>query len=158
MATIHDKLSKDANELTSTTSQKGHADQISVWTRGGGKKSATDLFAGEWTQDLSKTRLRQGTVLKIEASGKDGVHFSGDFSYSARFDGKEYDLKNSTNDTVTLQLVDSHTVDSIYRRGDQITQTDRWVVSADGGEMTLTTTGTLETGQTVKETMVFRKQ
>ena len=157
VATIRDKLSTSANELTSTTSQKGRADQISVWTRSGGKRAANDLFAGEWTQDLSKTRLRQGMALKIEPDGKDGIRFSGDFSYSARFDGKEHDLKNSKNDTVTLQLVDARTVDSIYRRDDQIAQKDRWVVSADGAEMTLTTTGTLETGQHVKETMVFRR-
>jgi hypothetical protein len=157
VVTIHDKLSNDGNELTSRTSQNGRADRITVWTRTGGKKSANDPFAGEWTQDPSKTRLRQGIALKIEAAGNDGVHFSGDFSYSARFDGKEYDLKNSVNDTVSLQLVDSHTVDSIYRRGDQVTQTDRWVVSADGAEMTLTTTGTLETAQQIKETLVFRK-
>ncbi len=158
VATIRDKLSSDASELTSTTSQNGRADRITVWKRSGGKKSATDLFAGEWTQDLSKTRLRQGLPLKIEADGKDGVRFSGDFSYAARFDGKEYDLKNSRNDTVSLQLVDAHTVDSIYRRDDQITQTDQWAVSPDGAEMTLTTSGTLETGQQVKETLVFRKQ
>jgi hypothetical protein len=158
VTTIHDKLSKDANELTSTNSQNGRADKITVWTRSGGKKSAVDLFAGEWTEDLSKTRLRQVTPLKIEANGTDGVRFSGDFSYTARFDGKEYDLKNSTNDTVSLQIVDAHTVDSTYRRDDQVTQKDRWVVSADGAEMTLTTTGTLETGQQVKEKMVFRKQ
>jgi hypothetical protein len=157
VVTIHDKLSNNGNELTSRTSQNGRADRMTVWTRTGGKKSANDPFAGDWTQDPSKTRLRQGMALKIEATGKDGVHFSGDFSYSARFDGKEYDLKNSVNDTVTLQLVDSHTVESIYRRGDQVTQTDRWVVSADGAEMTLTTTGTLETAQQIKETMVFRK-
>jgi hypothetical protein len=158
VVTIHDKLSRDGNELTSVTSQTGHADRITVWTRSGGKKNANDLFAGEWTEDLSKTRLRQGMALKIETDGKDGVRFSGDFSYSARFDGKEYDLKNSSNDTVSLQLVDAHTVDSIYRRDDQITQRDRWVVSADGAELNLTTTGTLESGQQVKETMVFRKQ
>ena len=122
-----------------------------------GKKSATDLFAGEWTEDLSKSRLGQGMALKIEANGNDGVRFSGDYSYSARFDGKEYDLKNSVNDTVALQLVDAHTVDAIYRRGDQITQKDRWVVSADGTQMTLTTSGTLETGQQIKETLIFRK-
>lgn len=158
VAIIRDKLSRDANELTSTTSQNGRPDKITVWTRSGGKKSATDLFAGEWTQDLSKTRLRQGMTLKIEADGKDGVRFSGDFSYSARFDGKEYDLKNSTNDTVSLQLVDAHTVDSIYRRDGQITQRDRWVVSTAGTQMTLTTSGTLESGQQMTETMVFRKQ
>ncbi len=158
VATIRDKLSRDANELTSTTSQNGRSDKITVWNRSGGKKIANDLFAGVWTEDLSKTRLRQGLVLKIEADGKDGVRFSGDFSYTARFDGKEYDLKYSNNDTVSLQLVDAHTVDSTYRRDDQITQKDRWVVSADGTEMTMTTSGTLEPGQQVKETLVYRKQ
>jgi hypothetical protein len=158
VTTIHDKLSREGNELTSTTSQGGHPDKITVWTRGPGKKSATDLFAGEWTEDLSKTRMRQGMPLKIEADGKDGVRFSGDFSYSAHFDGKEYDLKNSRNDTVSLQLVDAHTVDAIYKRDDQVTQKDRWVVSADGAEMTCTTSGTLQTGQQIKETLVFRKQ
>jgi hypothetical protein len=158
VAVIRDKLSSDGNELTSRTSQQGRADRITVWTRTGGTKAADNLFAGEWTQDLSKTRLRQGLALKIEADGTGGVRFSGEFSYSARFDGKEYDLKNSSNDTVTLQLVDTHTVDSIYRRDDQIAEKDRWVVSADGAQMTLTTTGTLQSGQQVSETMVFRKQ
>jgi hypothetical protein len=158
VAMIRDKLSLDGNELTSTTSKPGHANQITVWTRSGGKKSANDLFAGEWTQDPSKTRLRQGLALKIEADGNEGVRFSSDFSYTARFDGKEYDLRNSNNDTVSLQLVDAHTVDSIYRRGDKVAQKDRWVVSADGQQMTVTNTGSLETGQQIKETMVFRKQ
>ena len=158
VVTIHDKLSSDGNELTSTTVQNGHPDKITVWTRGAGKKSATDLFAGEWTEDLSKTRMRQGIPLKIEADANGGVRFSGDFSYSARFDGKEYDLKNSRNDTVSLQLIDPHTVDAIYKRDDQVTQKDRWLISADGSQMTVTTTGTLQTGQQIKETLVFRKQ
>ena len=158
VATVREKLSGDGNELTITTASKGHADQITVWARSGGAKVAGDLFAGEWTQDLSKTRLRQGLVLKIEAAGTNGVHFSGEFSYTARFDGKQYDLKNSRNDTVTLELVDPYTVDAICRRGDQVAQKDRWVVSADGQQMTLTTTGTLETGQRITEKLVFRKQ
>lgn len=158
VATIRDKISKNANELISTTSQRAHADKVTVWTRTGGKRSANDLFVGEWTEDLSKTRQTQGMALKIEPQGNGGVHFSGDFSYSARFDGKEYNLKNSRNDTVSLQLIDAHTVDAIYRRDDQITQRDRWVVSPDGAQMTVTTSGTLETGQQITETLVFRKQ
>jgi hypothetical protein len=158
VATIRDKLSSDGDELTTTTSQKGRANKITVWTRSGGAKVADNRFAGEWIQDLSKTRLRQGLVLKIEADGNEGVRFTGEFGYTARFDGKEYDLKNSSNDTVTLELVDPHTVDSIYRRDDQVAQKDRWVVSADGQQMTLTTTGTLETGQRITEKLVFQKQ
>ena len=154
---VREKLSSDNNELTTTTSRRGRADQITVWTRTGGKKSALDLFAGEWTQDLSKTRMRQGSVLKIEPDGQGGVRFQGDFSYTARFDGKQYDLKNSRNDTVTLELVDSHTVDAIYRRDNQVAQKDRWQVSADGKQMTLSTSGTLETGQRVTEKLTFKK-
>jgi hypothetical protein len=158
VATVREKISNDGTELTATTATAGHADRVTVWTRSGGAKVANDLFAGEWTQDLSKTRLRQGLALKIEADGSGGVRFLGDFSYTARFDGKPYDLKNSRNDTVTLALLDPHTVDASYMRDNQVTQNDRWVVSADGQQLTLTTTGTLETGQRLTEKLSFKKQ
>jgi hypothetical protein len=158
VATVRERLSSDGKELTITTASVGHTDQITVWTRSGGARVAADPLAGEWTQDLSMTRLRQGMPLKLEADGNDGVRFSSEFSYTARFDGKQYDVKNSRNDTVALELVDPHTVDSIYRRDDQVTQKDRWVVSADGQQMTLTTTGIFETGQRVTEKLVFKRQ
>jgi hypothetical protein len=158
VATVREKLSNDANELTLTTVSTGHPDQITVWTRTGGAKVPADLFAGEWTEDLSKTRMRQGLVVKIERSGNDGVRFSGDFSYTARFDGKQYDLKNSRNDTVALTLADTHTVASNYWRDGQVAQKDLWVVSGDGQQMTLTTTGSLESGQHVVEKLLFKKQ
>ncbi len=158
VATIRERISNDGNELIITTATISHPDQITAWTRSGGAKIAGDLLAGEWTQDLGKTRLRQGLMLKIEPDGSGGVRFSGDFSYTARFDGKQYDLKNSRNDTVTLQLVDAHTVDSFYRRDDQLVEKDRWVVSNDGKLMTQTDTGTLESGQRVAEKLVFKRQ
>ena len=158
VATIREKISNDGNELTTTTTAAGKPEQITVWTRSGGAKVANNLFAGEWTQDLSKTRLRQGLVLKIEPDGSGGIRFLGDFSYTARFDGKLYDVKNSRNDTVTLELVDPHTVDAIYRRDNQVTQKDRWVISVDGQQMTLSTAGSLETGQRVSEKLLFKKQ
>jgi hypothetical protein len=157
VATVREKISTDGDGLTVTTASKNHPDQITVWTRSGAK-IARDLFAGEWTEDLSKTRLRQGLALKIEADGSGAVHFLGDYSYTARFDGRQYDLMNSRNDTVALELVDPHTVEAVYRRDDQITQKDRWVVSADGQQLTLTTTGTLDTGQKIVEKLVFKKQ
>jgi len=158
IATIREKLSPDGNELIATTVSKGHPDQVTVWTRTGGARVARDPFAGEWTEDLSKTRMRQGLVLKIETDASGTVRFWGDFSYAARFDGKQYDLKNSRNDTVMLEHVDARTVDAIYRRDDQITQKERWVLSNDGQQLTLTTTGTLESGQRLTEKLVFKKQ
>jgi hypothetical protein len=158
VATLRDAISADSKELTITTVQRGHQDQIGVWQRSGGPTDAANPFIGEWTQDFSKTRLRQGLALKIEPEGKDGVHFTGEFSYTANFDGKDYPLKDSRDDTVALVLVDARTVDSTYRRGDQIADRDRWVVSTDGQQMKLTTTGTLGTGERIQETLVFRKQ
>jgi hypothetical protein len=158
VATIRVKVSSDGKELTVTTTAGGRADRITVWTRTGGAKVAADPMAGDWTQDLGKTRLRQGLTLKIEPDGSGGTRLSGDSSYTARFDGRPYDVRNSRNDTVTLVLVDPHTVDAIYRRDDQVSQKDRWVVSADGQQMTLTTVATLETGQHLTEKLVFKKQ
>jgi len=158
VSTVREKLSNDGSELTTTTATTGKPDQITIWTRTGGAKEPKDLFAGEWTQDLTKSRMRQGLTLKIDPDGNGAVRFLGDFSYIARFDGKQYDLKNSRNDTVALQLVDPQTVDAIYRRDNQVTQKDRWAVSADKQQMTLTSAGTLETGQRVTEKLVFKRQ
>jgi hypothetical protein len=158
VATLHDKVSSDRKELTITTVQQGHEDQVTVWDRSGGLQNSANPFIGEWTQNFSKTRLRQGLGLKIVPDGRDGVHFAGEFSYSANFDGRDYPLKDSRDDTVALVLIDAHTVDSTYRRGDQITDRDRWVISADGQQMTLTTAGVLGTGERIKEKLVFRKQ
>ena len=157
VATVRDKISSDGNELTVTTASTGHADQVAVWTRSGGAKVADNLFAGEWTEDMSKSRMRQAPALKIDADGG-GVRFAWDYSYTARFDGKPYDVKNSRNDTVTLVLVDAHTVDAVYRRDNQLAETDRWMVSADGKQMTMTSTATLETGQRLSEKLVFKRQ
>ena len=157
VSTVREKLSNDGNELTSTTSSTGKTPQITVWTRTGGAKAPKDPFAGE-TQDLSKTRMRQGSTLKIESDGSGGVRFLGDYSYTARFDGKPYDVKNSRNDTVSLALGDPRTVNAIYRRDTHVSQKDTWQVSADGQQMTLSSTATLETGQHVTEKLVFKKQ
>lgn len=158
VATIREKISSNGDQLMSTAVAAGKPDQITVWTRSGGAKVASDPFAGEWTEDPGKTRQLQGLPLKIEPDGNGGVRFLGDYSYDARFDGKPYDLRNSRNDTVTLQLTDAHTVDALYRRDDQVSQKDRWVVSADGQQMTLTSTGSLESGQHFTEKLVFKKQ
>jgi hypothetical protein len=158
VGTIRVKPSGDAKELTITTISAGRPDKITVWDRTGGAKAIGDPLAGEWTQDLGKTRLRQEPGIKIEGDGNGGVRFSGKESYAARFDGKPYDVRNSRNDSVTLALVDANTVDAVYKRDDQVSQKDRWVVSADRFQMTLTSTGSLETGQRFTEKLVFKKQ
>ena len=158
VATIHEQLSPDGRELEAITTRKGHDDDISVLERAGKISDATNPFVGEWTEDLAKTRLRQGLVLKIVLNGPDGVRYSGGFRYAAKFDGKDYPVTNFRDDTVALKLIDPHTVESIYKRDDQVADRDRWVVSADGQQLTVTMTGTTETGERIREDLVFKKQ
>jgi hypothetical protein len=158
VATIRNVLSKNGKEVTLTTSRPGIKDQISIWSRTGAAKGALDPFAGNWIQDVSKTRMRQGVPLKIDAIGANGVRFAYDYGYTANFDGKRYDLHNSSNDTVQLTQVDAHSVDAIYRRDEQITQKDHWIVAPDGKTMTLLSTGTLQTGQKFTEKLSFERE
>ncbi len=158
VATIRNALSKDGKELTLTTLRPGHPDQVSVWSRTAKAPGAFDPFAGNWTQDVSKSRMRQATPLKIDAVGADGVRFTYDYSYTAHFDGKQYDLHDARNDSVQLAQVDAHTVEATYRRDQQVTQKDQWTVTPDGKTMTLTSTGTLETGQKFTEKLVFERK
>lgn len=158
IATVRDTISNDGKELTIKTTTPNKPDQITVWERGSGAPVPGNLFAGQWTEDLGKTRMRQGLTLQIESNGADGIHFSGDYSYTGRLDGKPYDLQNSRNDTVQLALIDPHTVDATYRRDNQVTQKDKWIVSPDGRKMSLTSKATLETGQHLSEDLVFQKQ
>jgi hypothetical protein len=102
--------------------------------------------------------MRQGLVLRITPDGPDGVHFVADFNYVARYDGRPYEVRGTDSDTVQLQLADPHTVIAVYRRDNQISSKENWLISADGRQMTLTATGTRETGQRYNETLVFKKQ
>ncbi len=83
VATILDRLSPDAKELTITTSGEKSFGSMSASGREAEEtpRFADNLFAGEWTQDLSKTRMRQGLAIKIEADGAEGMRFSGEFSW-----------------------------------------------------------------------------
>lgn len=157
VAAVREKLSNGGAVLTSTTTSPGHTPVITVWNRTGGVKEPKDPFAGEWTQDLGKTRMQQGATLKIDEVGG-AVHYAGSYSYTARLDGKTADVKNSRNDTVSLALADPRTVDATFRRDGQVSQKEHWQVSADGQQMTLSTTATLESGQHTTEKLVFKKQ
>lgn len=158
VATVRLELSKSGSELSISTVSPGRPDRVAVWSRGPGPKAALDPMAGNWTEDQGKTRLAQGLVVEIEPAANGGVRYRSDSSYTARFDGKPYDVTNSRNDTVTLQLVDAHTVDATYRRDNQVSQKDRWTVSPDGQLMTVDRTATYETGQHLTEKLTFKKQ
>lgn len=158
VATVRERLSRDGRELEAVTTRKGQPDEVSVFEKTGGAADPKNAFAGEWTEDAGKSRLRQGMILKITPEAGDGVHYAGAFRYSAKLDGRDYAVSNFRDDTVSLKLIDSHTVESVYRRDQQVGDRDRWVLSPDGQQLSVTSTGTLESGERVHDELVFRKQ
>jgi hypothetical protein len=146
-------------EMTGTSHYPdGRPDQIAAYTRTGGTKDPGNLVIGEWTVNRSKSEMLTATPLKFEAEGADGVRMSWGFSYSAKFDGKDYPLQNSRDDTVMLRQIDAHTVEAIYKRAGKIADRDRWVVFPDGKRLTLTADGTLRSGTHIHTEEVFEKQ
>lgn len=158
-ATYRVAFSIDWNELVETyTSVLPPEPEVTlVWDRTGEERSTIDPFIGEWTQNGNKSRLRQKLVLKIETNG-DGVRFTGDFSYTAKPDGTDYPVKDFRDDAVALQFPDAYTVTSIYKRAGKVADEDRWVVSRDGKQMTMTVTGTLANGARISEELVFERE
>jgi hypothetical protein len=155
--------SSDDNEMVETNSfiLPSRPDVVWVFDRTGGDRNPANPQIGQWTRNLGKSRTRQGLVLRIESDGNEGVHFVGDSSYTAKPDGTDYPVKDSRfypADAVALQVVDAHTVVSVYKQAGKITGHDRWVVSGDGKRMSVTSDGTQKSGVRIHEDLVFEKQ
>jgi len=156
-------FSSDGNEMVETNSfiLPSRPDVVWVHERTGGDRNPANPPVGQWTRDFGKSRLRQGLILRIEPDGNDGVHFTGDTSYTAKPDGKDYPVKDSrwyAADAVALQFVDAHTVTAVYKQDGKITNQDRFVVSPDGKRMTVTSEATRASGVHLHEELVFDKQ
>jgi len=154
-------FSSNRNEVIETNSfiSPRGPDVVWIWERTGGSRNPADPYIGEWTRNLSKSRMRQGLVLRIEPDGGDGVHFVGEFSYTAKPDGMDYPVKAARfADATALEFVDARTVISVYKLAGKVTGQDRCVVSGDGKRMSVASDRTQRNGIRTHEDLVFEKQ
>jgi hypothetical protein len=115
---------------------------------------------GTWKLNVAKSTIRADSapkrLIRTDEPAGDGVKVTYDgidadgsrisYSYTAKYDGKEYrssgvGMANGW-ETITVKRIDDYTFEGTLRRGGKIVATTKNVVSKDGKTMTTTTNGT----------------
>jgi hypothetical protein len=147
--------SADGRELTVRFADTGRID--GVWDREGKEIDARNLILGSWIYNHDKTELRDphASSLKIEAFGVNGARLVRIFEYAAQFDGKEYPVKDLANTTVTLNLLNNHTVEEVWKHDGNISDVYSAAVRDGGRYLDLTRKSLILTGEHLTQEMLF---
>lgn len=132
-----------------------------------------DPFIGTWKVNLAKSSYDPGpaprsNTAKYEAveggyrQTTHGTKANGQRTHVVTMvilDGKEHPIQGNPNaDAVTFTRRDARAIDSIWKKGGQVTITASNVVSADGKMRTITQKGKDAQGRAVNTVIVYEKQ
>jgi hypothetical protein len=133
---------------------------------------STNPHVGTWKMNHAKSTFSAGPAFKgstaiIEAAGE-GVKVvantvQGDGSmthwqYTADCDGEEYPVTGNPNFDRVAVTIDATTIQSIFKKGGNVTTTLTSVLSDDGKTRTVTAKGINAAGQTLNAVLVFDRQ
>jgi len=137
----------------------GADNSLGTWKRNM-EKSKANPPASNPVKSLTTVREASGDSVKVTNTGvrQDGT--SADWSYTAKYDGKEYPVTgNAAFDTISVKQIDANTFSTVARKKDgKYHTTGRMVISKDGKTSTLTTKGTNGDGKPFTQTIVYDKQ
>jgi hypothetical protein len=134
---------------------------------------SADLSVGTWKLNVAKSKYSPGPAPKSATityeETADGIKRTGEsvdaegkttsFSYTAKYDGKDYPVTGSeTFDAIALKRMNDHTLQATLKKSGKVVSDARRVVSKDGKTMTLTINGTNAKGQKTKNVAVYEKQ
>jgi hypothetical protein len=133
-----------------------------------------DSSLGTWKMNVAKSKSISTNPVKsrtdvYEATPDGGVKVTrtevradgtaSNYSYTFKYDGKEYPVKGASYDTVSVKRIDAKTTNrEIKKTGGLNHQTTRSVISKDGKTRTDTVKGTGSDGKPVDSTNVYDKQ
>jgi hypothetical protein len=133
-----------------------------------------DSMLGTWKYNAAKSKTTITNPIKsltsvLEATPDGGVRMtrSGqladgtpvNYSFTFKYDGKEYPVTGAPFDTVSLKRIDANTTSFETRKtGGKYHTTGRTVISKDGKTLTQTSKGTNAEGKPVSSTTVADKQ
>lgn len=132
-----------------------------------------DSINGTWELNVAKSRFDPGPPPRsqtrtYESDGQTvrmtskGVNAEGkvtEVEYTASYDGKDAAMKGSPiADTISLKRIDDATTEATLKKGGKVVSTSTRVISKDGKEMTITTSGINERGQPIKSELVFERK
>jgi hypothetical protein len=134
---------------------------------------AKDPLDGTWVLNVEKstfrgapgpkgqvrTYTRDGEVEKLVARGVSWDKKPTLVKYSARYDGKDYDMTGSLGgDKISLRRIDSHTTESSQKRDGKAVIVATRTVSADGKTLTVVSKGTTVEGQEIDSILMFERK
>jgi hypothetical protein len=132
-----------------------------------------DPAVGTWTLNVAKSKYTPGPgpksqTVSIEPAGGGvkvtvkGVNAQGgpiEIAYTASYDGKDYPITGSPDyDTLALKRIDEWTVEGTRKKTGKLMQSYQRVVSKDGKQMTVTTTGMNAKGEQLYTVGVYDRQ
>ena len=81
------------------------------------------------------------------------------YSFTYKYDGKEYPVTGGPFDTISVKRIDANTTSwEVRKTGGKYHATGRTVISKDGKKLTQTSTATDAEGKPVSQTTVFDRQ
>ena len=134
---------------------------------------AADPALGTWKLNGAKSKYSPGPAPKSATityeETADGIKRTGEnvdaegkttsFTYTAKYDGKEYPVSGSDDfDTIVLKRINDNTTEATLKKSGKVVSTARRLVSKDGKMMTLTISGTNAKGEKMHNTAVYEKQ
>ena len=133
-----------------------------------------DSMLGTWKYNAAKSKSTstspfQSATTVMEATPDGGVRMTRtgqmadgtpvSYSFTFKYDGKEYPVTGAPFDTVSLKRIDANTTTFETRKtGGKYHTTGRTVISKDGKTLTQTSKGTDAEGKPVASTVVADKQ
>jgi uncharacterized protein RhaS with RHS repeats len=132
-----------------------------------------DPINGTWELNVAKSRFDPGPAPRsqtrtYESDGKTvrmtskSVNAQGQettVEYTASNDGKDSPITGSPiADTVSVKQIDASTSEATLKKNGKIVSVSRRVISSDGKQMTVTTTGVNDKGQPIKSELVFDRR
>ena len=134
----------------------------------------SDPQVGVWKLNVAKSKYSPGPppkdgTTRIEAAGS-GAKVTVDqtladgttrhWEFTANYDGKDSPVtgNNPDADTVARTRINATTVQTISKKGGNVTTTQTSAVSSDGKTRTVTTKGVNASGQQVNNVAVYDKQ
>ena len=111
----------------------------------------------------SRTEVWESTPdggVKVTRTQQDADGATINFTYTFKYDGKEYPVTGGPFDTISAKRVDANTTsfEVVKKTDGTYHQTGRNVISKDGKKKTLTAKGTDAAGKPIVATLIFDKQ
>lgn len=140
MADMKDVVSADGNSRTGTQTVNGMmpkpVELTSTYSRAAPAPAGAHAISGQWRPiETDLTHHEEDTTYHVTANRITMSDKLGR-SFSATIDGADAPYQGDANfNSVSLKLIDEHTLEESDKRGGQVVQINRWTIDPDGKRM-----------------------